>query len=89
MRWNLGLIEQNGTGRIDPTSDQRCGHFQRRGMKLGWIMRHRNGVQIGQKEKAFRPLFQRILHRYPVPDSAQIVTKMEGTCGLNTGNDTH
>ena len=89
VRGHLRLVEQDRAFWIDPARHQRGRHFQRRALQLGRIVRHREGVQIGEEEQAFLTVSHRILHRHPVADRTEIIAEVEVAGGLDAGDDAH
>src|SRR5690606_4643782 len=59
----------------------------------GGLVRHGDGVEIGQEEQALAARLPRtrdaILHSRPIADGAEIIAEMEGAGGLDTGTAAH
>ena len=87
MGGHAGLIEQDGSIRIDAACDQGSGHFTRVRGKLGWVVGQADRVEVGQEIEAIA--CDIVLHLDPVADRAQIIAKVQAARGLNTGNDAH
>jgi hypothetical protein len=56
MGGHLRLVEQDRAIRVDPAGNQRGDHLARVGGEAGGLVRHRDGVEVGQKVEAGCPL---------------------------------
>ena len=89
MRGDLRLVEQDAPVRIDPAGDHGRGHFQRAAVQFGRIVRHRNGMQVGEEEQALLAVLHIVLHAHPVADRPEVIAEVEIAGGLDAGNYPH
>ena len=90
MGGDLRLIEQDRLGRIDPAGHQCRDHFAGVAGELCRIVWLRQGMQVGQKDKALSARRDRlVLKLHIIDDCAKIIAEMGLTRGLNARDNAH
>jgi hypothetical protein len=79
MGGHLRLVEQHRAVGIDPAGDQRRDHLQRGGRSSAGSCGIEIACRSARKNRHSPPCFglQRILHRHPVADRAEIIAEVE------------
>ena len=89
MRGDARLVEDDRSIGVDARRQQGCGHFDRVLRQFGRHDGLGQRVQIGKEEQRVAVGVQRILHRHPLFDRAEIIAEVQVSGGLDARDDTH